>query len=425
MNILQVGLKGLKAIIDDKKPAHFVIENFKTQYNFSNEDFTNFSRTIQGGMRHFFLLRYQACKLFPDFEEDDDEIYLLILAIYQLRYMKKSLASFKVIEEASEVNDTFLLRFDNAMLKEKLEFVSNHKFNLPSEVLTDIYKYDSLMFSTPMWLIKMWANQYGDDILLNLLHTNRNKRPIYVRRNKLKVSEDELLKENIYQKIDDVDDAYIYSSSIGFNYQNDAKLGNVFLQDLSFQMLLNKVVLSFGMKAIHLHGVTSGLSSNIAIRLKELNGSIDASFEKDVLYRKARYQYQRLGLDNVKAYLADLDMLRTYLPYNSYDLAFVTPNSSLLGQISKRPGLLLTIKKSDINKYIENEKASLLEGHRYLKSKGVLVYMVATINLNETSKLIDEFISEYSEYRLISSKQIFPFEYNSDGIYCAILSKGE
>ena len=241
----------------------------------------------------------------------------------------------------------------------------------------------------------------------------------------MKVSEDELLKENIYQKIDDVDDAYIYSSSIGFNYQNDAKLGNVFLQDLSFQMLLNKVVLSFGMKAIHLHGVTSGLSSNIAIRLKELNGSIDASFEKDVLYRKARYQYQRLGLDNVKAYLADLDMLRTYLPYNSYDLAFVTPNSSLLGQISKRPGLLLTIKKSDINKYIENEKASLLEGHRYLKSKGVLVYMVATINLNETSKLIDEFISEHSEYRLISSKQIFPFEYNSDGIYCAILSKGE
>ncbi len=425
MNILLLALKGLKEIIDNKKSFHMVMLDFKNQYNFSADNYSIFSKTLQGCIRHFFLLRYQATNLFSKFEEDDDEIYLICLAIYQLRYLRKDVSSFKVIEDVKDANDVCLLRLKEQEIQEKLDFVSKNKFNLPVDLLKDVYKYDSLTFSTPLWLVKLWAKEYGDDVLLNLLHTNRNKRPQYLQVNTLKAKKEELLSENLYQDISLVDNGLIYTNLNPLHTQDDFKLGKVYPLDLSKQIILEKMNFNFGDRILHLHSLSGGLTSYLGCKLKEYNGSIDTNFENEILYRKARYSYQRLGLDNVNSYLADIDMLRTYLSYNSYDQVYLTPKSSLLGRISKIPGLLLTIRKNEISEFVDNQYAQLIEADKYLKVNGQLIYIVFTINLEETSQVIDKFIKEKENYRIIEAKQIFPYDNNSDGAYYAILEKGE
>lgn len=425
MNILILALKGLKEIIDNKKSFHMVMLDFKNQYNFSSENYSIFSKTLQGCIRHFFLLRYQATNLFNEFEEDDDEIYLICLSIYQLRYLRKEVSSFKIIEDTKEANQVFLLRLDDQDIQIKLDFVSKNKFNLPIDLLKDVYKYDSLTFSTPLWLIKMWSKEYGDDILLNLLYTNRNKRPQYLQVNTLKSNKDELLKNSIYQDIDIVDDGLIYTNLNPLHTQEDFKLGKVFPLDLSKQLILERMHFNYGDKILHLHSVSGGLTSALACKLNQFNGSIDTNFENEILYRKARYSYQRLGLNNIKSYLGNIDMLRTYLSYNSYDQVVLTPKSSLLGRISKIPGLLLTIRKNDIKDIVENQYQQLIEADKYLKVNGILVYIVFTIDLEETEELVNKFTQQHSNYRILESKQIFPYDNNSDGAYYAILEKGE
>lgn len=425
MNILSIALKGLKEIIDNKKSYHMVMLDFKNQYNFSKDDYSIFSKTIQGCMRHFFLLRYQATNLFDDFEEDDDEIYLICLAIYQLRYLKKEIASFVVINQTKQANEDYLLRLDNNQIEENLNFISKNKFNLPRNILSDVYKYDSLTFSTPLWLIRLWAEEYGDDILLNLLHTNRNKRPTYLKINSLKANKEELLNEKVYLQIDGIDDGLIYSSVDSLTLSSDYKLGKVYTLDLTDQLILEKIDFDFGDKVLHLNSLKGDLTSCIGCKLTELNGSINVSSDNELSYRQSKYLYQRLGLKKIVPYLSNIDYLRTYLSYNDYDKVFVTPNSSSLGKISRKPGLLLTLKKSDIDTYSSNQYQELVEGDKYLKNGGQLVYIVYTLTLQETSNVISKFMKEHKNYVLKEERQIFPYENNSDGGYYAILEKGE
>lgn len=425
MNILSIALKGLKEIIDEKKSYHIVMVDFKNQYNFTKDDFSILSKTIQGTIRHFFLLRYQATNLFNDFEEDDDEIYLICLAIYQIRYLKKEIASFIVINDTIQTNEDYLLRLDNSQIKENLKFVSENKFNLPTHILSDVYKYDSLTFSTPLWLIQLWAKEYGDDILLNLLHTNRNKRPSYLQINQLKSTKEELLKENIYLDISDVDNGLIYSGINSLTSLQDYKQGKIYSLDLTNQIILEKINLDYGDQVLHLSSIKGDLTSYLGCKLIELNEKIDTNSNNEISYRQGKYLYQRLGLKNVTSYLSNIDYLRTYLRYDNYDKVFTTPNSSDLGKISRKPGLLLTLKKNDIDMYSSNQYLELCEADKYLKVGGQLIYIIYTITLEETTNVISKFIDNHQNYNLVEQKQIFPYDNNSDGAYYAILEKGE
>ena len=118
-------------------------------------------------------------------------------------------------------------------------------------------------------------------------------------------------------------------------------------------------------------------------------------------------------------------MLRTYLPYSSYDVVFVTPKSSFLGQLSKRPSIALTITSNELKKITKKEMACLEEGAKYLLPSGVLVYACESILKEEGPKIVSSFLKRHKDYVLAKEKTIFPYEYNSYGMYYAILEKEE
>ncbi len=422
MNLTYLALKGLKEIIDNKLSINKVTNHFKMEYNFSKEDYEILSKIINGTIRRFYLLRLQALEAYPNFEEDDDEIYLLSLVIYQLIYLKKSIANFKVIEKAIDTVKLCNLRFDLEDLKNKLETISKTKFNFSKEITKDFYSYQSYMFSTPLWLIKMWSKQYGDDVLINLLHANQVKPLVYVKQNHLKITEEELLKEKIYNKVNILKEAFVYLSNVSLSLTDDYKKGYVFKQDLSYQLVCNSIDLIPHAKVLHLNGNTASFSSNLAIRLKQVNGNIITTFEKSDLYRKALYMYQRLSLDNAKAFFSSTFDLKNKIN-EKFDVVICSPNSSSLGQVNSKNSILLTLKENEISQFILNEKKTLKEANLYLNKFGKLLYVVNTINLDETVNVISDFIKNNPNYHLIDQRQIFPYEFNSYGVYYAILGK--
>ena len=101
MDVFGIGLKALKQIIDKKKSFHIVLESLKNEFNLNSDERKRLTSDIIGSLKHFFLLRYEVCTSFDEFEEDDDEIYLLILALFEIRYRSKTRAKFLVIEEGT------------------------------------------------------------------------------------------------------------------------------------------------------------------------------------------------------------------------------------------------------------------------------------------------------------------------------------
>ena len=116
-------------------------------------------------------------------------------------------------------------------------------------------------------------------------------------------------------------------------------------------------------------------------------------------------------------------MLKTYCEYKVYDLVFVTPPSSYLGQVRRRPDILVNITESDIRAMVKREKEYLEEASKYVSSGGELVYSVQSILLDEGKRLIEDFLKKHSEYSLEKERQIYPYEFNSDGLYYAIMRK--
>ena len=423
MDVFGIGLKALKQIIDKKKSFHIVLESLKNEFNLNRDERKRLTSDIIGSLKHFFLLRYEVCTSFDEFEEDDDEIYLLILALFEIRYRSKTRAKFLVIEEACRVASFMELRFNEDELKYRLQELANKSVGISKEFTNDIYKYNSLFFNIPPFLLNKLVDDYGDKETMNILMSFQKHQVNYLSLNIKKKSEEEYLNSNEFVKDDNASYAYQYISTSPFSKTKEAMLGYFFSQDLSLQMMLEDIEYFYGMKMLHVHGITASLSSALAMRTYLEDGKIETLFTSESRFRRGKYQFERLGLNNAQAYYGSLKLLKTYCEYKVYDLVFVTPPSSYLGQVRRRPDILVTIAESDIKAMVKREKEYLEEASKYVSSGGELVYSVQSILLDEGKRLIEDFLKKHSEYSLEKERQIYPYEFNSDGLYYAIMRK--
>lgn len=422
MNNKFLQLKALKQIIDEKKSFQSVLENIVRQNNLSENDKVVFKLDVLGSLRHFYQLQYEATKEFPEFMPDDDEIYLIIIALYEFRYHSKDLAGYEVINQTTATIKFMSLRLDSEQVKNKLEEITKKKFVLPEDLKKDLYAYNALFFNTPKWIIELLTSEYGDDICMNFLLSSQRKGSQYLAIN------------TIYRKIEDFsnDVRFIHPQVLNtaLEYQTgkcsnliEVKKGDLFPQDLSTQIMLNSLNYCFKQKTLHIGAKSGSIMAEVAIRIHDNGGYVDALFSNDKKYSSAKYLSRRLGLDNTHIFYGSLKMMKTYSPYNSYDMVIYSPNSSKLGQVRRRPDIFPTLQKEDIFKYCAKSSIDLNEVKKFVASDSYLIYHVPTITKEETTNIIKDFLSKNDDFILEYERQIFPYEYGSDGLYFAVLKK--
>ena len=105
------------------------------------------------------------------------------------------------------------------------------------------------------------------------------------------------------------------------------------------------------------------------------------------------------------------------------DKVLCMPPSSDFGLIRKKPEIVITFKKEDMDNLIKVQKEYIEEFSKYVKDEGTFVYSVTTLNDKESRKIVKEFLSKHSEFFLMEEKIIFPYEYQTDGVYYAKMIK--
>ena len=58
-----------------------------------------------------------------------------------------------------------------------------------------------------------------------------------------------------------------------------------------------------------------------------------------------------------------------------------------------------------------------------VKAGGRLVYSTCTLNRKENEKQVMHFLQTHEDFHLVKEKTFFPFEYDSDGFYVALLRR--
>ena len=129
----------------------------------------------------------------------------------------------------------------------------------------------------------------------------------------------------------------------------------------------------------------------------------------------------RLGASCVKATSpAELEAL---VPATQFDRILVDAPCSNSGVIRRRVELRWRIQPSEIDRLRAVQLGLLREAALWLKPGGTLVYSTCSLEPEENSSVVKEFLASSSRFEAVRDRELVPFVDSTDGAYVATLRK--
>jgi 16S rRNA (cytosine967-C5)-methyltransferase len=108
-----------------------------------------------------------------------------------------------------------------------------------------------------------------------------------------------------------------------------------------------------------------------------------------------------------------------------FDRILVDAPCSNTGVIRRRLDLRWRIQPPEISRLQKAQLALLEQAATKLKPGGILVYSTCSLETEENSEVVQEFLRGHKEYKLEFERELIPFVDNVDGAYVARLTRLE
>ncbi len=118
-----------------------------------------------------------------------------------------------------------------------------------------------------------------------------------------------------------------------------------------------------------------------------------------------RENAQRLGIDIISTEIHDARILDEDL-IGKMDYCLVDAPCSGLGIIRRRPEIKWNRKEEDIDALKEIQLKILNNAKQYIKSGGIIIYSTCTISKDENEKVINSFLTENKNLKLMGFKDL-------------------
>jgi len=110
-------------------------------------------------------------------------------------------------------------------------------------------------------------------------------------------------------------------------------------------------------------------------------------------------------------------------PSTNFDRILVDAPCSNTGVMRRRLDLRWRIQPNEIERLRKLQLDLLKHAAPRLKSGGVLVYSTCSLEPEENTEVVKQFLGEHAEFRLESERELLPFADNVDGAYVARLKR--
>ena len=339
---------------------------------------------------------------------------LLRISIYQITFMNSD--DKGVVWEATELAKKYSIaisKFINGTLR-------NYLRNKDSELkrLDDEKNYE-ILYSIPRWFYDTLEKQYGNDNLKQAITSLKKIPYLSMRVNKLKYTEEEFeefLKEKDIQIIKKVDTVYYVNSGLIINSE-EFKTGKIIAQDASSYLAAKNLGVIPNELVLDICAAPGGKTAVLAEEMKN-SGEVIAI---DIHQHKIKLidtNMKKLGIDIVKAIV--MDARNVNKQGRKFDKILVDVPCSGYGVIRKKPEILYSKNRENIEELAKLQLEILNSAADILKDGGELIYSTCTITAEENTNNIKKFLEERKEFKI--EKLYIPEnvlgDYDSLGGFC-------
>lgn len=129
---------------------------------------------------------------------------------------------------------------------------------------------------------------------------------------------------------------------------------------------------------------------------------------------------ERLELNNIKANINDALIYNTDITMADKILCDVP--CSGFGIIRRKPEIRYK-NLDDIKDLPQIQYDILCTSSKYLKVKGRIIYSTCTLNKKENEKVVERFLQNNSNFKLVNEITVFPNENGGDGFFYTLMEK--
>ena len=413
MNVKQVAINLISQVDKGAYSNIALNETFKT-LDINSKEKAFMTEIFYGVLRNKKFLDYIIEKNTKEIKKEWIR-NLLRISIYQITFMDSDNKGvvWEGTELAKKKYGVAISKFINGTLR-------NYLRNKDSELkrLGDEKNYE-LLYSIPKWFCDILEKQYGNDNLKQVITSLKKIPYLSVRVNKLKYSEEEFeefLKEKDIQIIKKVDTVYYINLGLIINSE-EFKTGKIIAQDASSYLAAKNLEVIPNELVLDICAAPGGKTAVLAENM-ENRGEIIAI---DIHQHKIKLidtNMKKLGIDIVKATV--MDARNVNKQGRKFDKILVDVPCSGYGVIRKKPEILYSKNRENIEELAKLQLEILNSAADILKDGGELIYSTCTITDEENTNNIEKFLKEREEFKV--EKLYIPKnvsgDYDSLGGFC-------
>lgn len=349
---------------------------------------------------------------------------ILRMGLYQLLYMDsvpESAAVNESVKLARSLKNQGAAGFVNALMRGFIR--GGQKLPKSGLKLKDL----SVEYSCPEWIVKLWAEEYGERTALELLQNSIGKAPMTAKLNTCKFPLSEILAElerdGVSARILSECEGSAELSGCGHIEKLSAyQKGMLHIQDLSCQICCRELAPKEGETVLDLCSAPGGKAFTIA----ELMGDNGRVFAYDLHPNRVRLiasGAKRLGLKSISAATNNAKIFSEDIP--SADKILCDVPCSGLGVIRRKPEIKYR-SEEELSGLLKTQSEILATSAMYLKPGGELVYSTCTLRRSENDLIVERFLDENSDFEPVELNgfaewkvTITPQMFGSDGFFIA------
>lgn len=367
---------------------------------------------------------------------------ILRMGVYQMVFMDR-------IPDSAAVNEAVILskkyghRGVSGFVNGVLRNISRNKEIYRKIDETSKLDYLSVKYSYPKWILERWISDYGEEFTEKLCEVNNTKPLLNLRVNTLKTNRKDLIHrlENygyIAYETKYAREGIVVENPRRITEIEEFKQGLFIIQDESSMLvgqISNPKKQSY---VIDLCSAPGGKATHMA-QIMGNQGHIRSRDIYDHKLRLIRENAKRLGIDIISTEIHDAMVLDENL-IGKMDYCLVDAPCSGLGIIRRRPEIKWNRKEEDISRLKDIQLKILNNAKQYTKPGGTIIYSTCTISKDENERVINSFLSENKDLKLVGFKdlicedqymdtskegyiQLYPHIHGTDGFFIAKIVK--
>ena len=340
------------------------------------------------------------------FEKIDPRVLnILRSALFQIIYLDRvpeSAAVNTAVEIAKTTVAPWLSGFVNAVLRKAVRDLKYVAFpRIDKNAIAAIATRKSF----PNWIIRRWIERFGLETTTALCDSINNIPAIAVRTNRLKTSQDDLMKslagqaEQVEPTIYAPDGITFVNPVTSIPSLNAFKAGWFQVQDEAAQLVSLLLNPQAGERVMDACAGFGGKTGHIAQLMKN-KGSILALDILEEKLLKLESEMTRLGITIVKSICRNLQKPNLRQQLKPFDRILLDAPCSGLGVMRRNPDIKWHASQKNLTKFQVKQLALLDNLSSLVKHSGILVYAVCSPEREETEDVVNEFLKNHAEFAI-------------------------